>query len=124
MKKILVVEDEELIGDLLQRKLLQEGYYASVAKDGEEALKQIREEKPDIILLDIVLPRLNGFEVLAELKEDEALRQIPVIIISNSGQPAEIEKAKELGVRDWLVKTEFDPQEVLEKVKRQIGPAQ
>jgi len=74
------------------------------------------------VLLDIVLPRLNGFEVLAELKKDEALRQIPVIIISNSGQPAEIEKAKELGVRDWLVKTEFDPREVLEKVQRQIGP--
>ena len=122
MKKALIVEDEELIGDLLQKKLRQEGYYASVARDGEAALKQIREERPDIVLLDIVLPRLNGFEVLSELKKDEALRQIPVIIISNSGQPAEIEKAKELGVRDWLVKTEFDPREVLEKVQRQIGP--
>lgn len=122
MKKILVVEDEELIGDLLQRKLMQEGYYASVARDGEEALKQIQEDKPDMILLDIVLPRLNGFEVLEELKKDDVFRQIPVIIISNSGQPAEIERAKELGVRDWLVKTEFDPREVLEKVQRQIGP--
>jgi DNA-binding response OmpR family regulator len=124
MKKILIVEDEELIGDLLQKKLRQEGYFASVARDGEEALKQAREEKPDMVLLDIVLPRLNGFEVLSELKKDEALRQIPVIIISNSGQPSEIERAKELGVHDWLVKTEFDPQEVLEKVQRQIGPAQ
>ena len=124
MKKVLIVEDEELIGGLLQRKLRQEGYYASVAIDGEAALRQIREEKPDIVLLDIVLPRLNGFEVLSELKKDEALRQIPVIIISNSGQPAEIERAKELGVRDWLVKTEFDPQEVLEKVQQQIGSAQ
>ncbi|HEY4509832.1 MAG TPA: response regulator [Candidatus Paceibacterota bacterium] len=124
MKKVLIVEDEQLIGDLLQKKLRQEGYYASVAIDGEAALKQIREEKPDIVLLDIVLPRLNGFEVLSELKKDEELRQIPVIIISNSGQPDEIEKAKELGVRDWLVKTEFDPREVLEKVQRQIGSAQ
>ena len=122
MKKVLIVEDEELIGDLLQKKFRQEGYYASVARDGEAALKQIREERPDIVLLDIVLPRLNGFEVLEELKKDEALRQIPVIIISNSGLPAEIEKAKALGVRDWLVKTEFDPREVLEKVQRQIGP--
>ena len=122
MKKILIVEDEQLIGDLLQKKLRQEGYRVSLATDGEAALKQIREEKPDIVLLDIVLPRLNGFEVLSELKKDEALRQIPVIIISNSGQPDEIEKAKELGVRDWLVKTEFDPREVLEKVQRQIGP--
>lgn len=124
MKKVLIVEDEELIGNLLQKKMRQEGYYASVAIDGEAALKQIRQEKPDIVLLDIVLPRLNGFEVLSELKKDEELRKIPVIIISNSGQPAEIEKAKELGVRDWLVKTEFDPREVLEKVQRQIGPAQ
>lgn len=124
MKKVLVVEDEQLIGDLLQRKLREEGYYALVARDGETGLKQVREEKPDIVLLDIVLPRLNGFEVLSEMRKDEALRKIPVIIISNSGQPTEIEKAKEAGVRDWLIKTEFDPQEVLEKVQRHIGPAQ
>jgi len=61
---------------------------------------------------------------LAELRKDEELRKIPVIIISNSGQPAEIEKAREAGVRDWLIKTEFDPQEVLEKVRRQVGPPQ
>lgn len=118
------MEDEQLIGDLLQRKLREEGYYAFVARDGESGLKQIREEKPDIVLLDIVLPRLNGFEVLSEIRKDETLRQIPVIIISNSGQPTEIEKAKEAGVRDWLIKTEFDPQEVLEKVQRHIGLAQ
>jgi len=123
MKKVLVVEDEQLIADLLQKKLIKEGYYAFAAGDGEAALQQIREERPDIVLLDIVLPRMNGFEVLAELRKDEELRKIPVIIISNSGQQAEIEKAKEVGVRDWLVKTEFDPKEVLEKVQKQIGPA-
>ncbi|HCM36619.1 MAG: hypothetical protein A3J30_01805 [Candidatus Wildermuthbacteria bacterium RIFCSPLOWO2_02_FULL_47_9c] len=124
MKKVLVVEDEQLIADLLQKKLIKEGYYAFAAGDGEAALQQIREERPDIVLLDIVLPRMNGFEVLAELRKDEELRKIPVIIISNSGQPAEIEKAREAGVRDWLIKTEFDPQEVLEKVRRQVGPPQ
>lgn len=124
MKKILIVEDEQLIADLVQRKLQDEGYYAFVARDGEEAVKQIREGRPDLILLDIVLPRLNGFDVLAEIQKDEELKLIPVIIISNSGQPEEIERAKAAGVRDWLVKTEFDPKEVLEKVRRQIGPAQ
>ena len=124
MKKILIVEDEQLIADLMQRKLQDEGYYAFVARDGEEAVKQIREGRPDLILLDIVLPRLNGFDVLAEIQKDEELKLIPVIIISNSGQPEEIERAKAAGVRDWLVKTEFDPKEVLEKVRRQIGPAQ
>ena len=124
MKKVLVVEDEQLIADLLQKKLIKEGYYAFAAGDGEMALQQIRKEHPDVVLLDIVLPRLNGFEVLAQMRREEELRKIPVIIISNSGQPAEIEKAREAGVRDWLIKTEFDPQEVVEKVRRQIGPPQ
>lgn len=124
MKKILIVEDEQLIADLLQRKLRRAGYYAFVARDGEDALKQIREQRPHLILLDIVLPRLNGFEVLSELKKDQELGRTPVIIISNSGQPVEIEKAKAAGVRDWLIKTEFDPQEVLEKVRQQIGNSQ
>ena len=124
MKKILIVEDEPLIAELMQRRLQDEGYYAFVARDGEDALKQIREERPDLILLDIILPRLNGFGVLAELEKDEELKLIPVIVISNSGEPEEIERAKAAGVRDWLVKTDFDPKEVLEKVRVQIGPAQ
>src|SRR3989344_2938155 len=124
MKKVLVVEDEQLIADLLQKKLIKEGYYAFAAGDGEMALQQIREDHPGVVLLDIVLPLLNGFEVLAQMRREEELRKIPVIIISNSGQPAEIEKAREAGVRDWLIKTEFDPQEVVEKVRRQIGPPQ
>ena len=124
MKKVLIVEDEELIGDLLQRKLRANGYYVFLARDGETALQQISKEHPHLVVLDIVLPRLNGFEVLSELRKDEELRKIPVIIISNSGQPTEIEKAKEAGVRDWLIKTEFDPQEVVEKVRRQIGDPQ
>lgn len=122
MKKVLVVEDEELIADLLQRKLQKQGYYAFVARDGEEGLERIKAERPDLVLLDILLPRLNGFEVLHEMKKDEELKKIPVIIISNSGQSSEIDKAKEIGVRDWLIKTEFDPEEVVEKVKKQIGP--
>ena len=71
MKRILIVEDEQLIAELVQRKLQDEGYYAFVARDGEEAVKQIREGRPDLILLDIVLPRLNGFGVLAEIQKDE-----------------------------------------------------
>jgi len=118
------VEDEQLIAELLQRKLQDEGYYAFVARDGQDALKQTKERRPDLILLDMVLPRLNGFDVLAELEKDEEGKLIPVIIISNSGEPEEIARAKAAGVRDWLVKTDFDPKEVLEKVRRQIGPAQ
>ena len=121
MKKILIIEDEELIYELLQRKLTQEGYEISIAKDGVEGLEKMREVKPDLILLDIVMPKKGGFEVMEEIQKDENLKDIPVIVISNSGQPVELDKAKALGARDWLIKTEFDPQEVISKVIRQIG---
>jgi two-component system alkaline phosphatase synthesis response regulator PhoP len=120
MKKILIIEDEEVLLDLLQKKLTQEGYQIEVAKDGQVGLAKIREDKPDLILLDIVMPKMGGFEVMEELNKDEQLRGIPIIIISNSGQPVELSRAKELGVRDWLVKTDFDPQEVVDKVKKQL----
>jgi CheY-like chemotaxis protein len=122
-KKILLVEDEDIMIDLLQRKLKKEGYEVFVARDGEEGLKKMREmdPKPDLILLDIIMPKMGGFEVMEEMAKDESLKNIPVIVISNSGQPVELDRAKQLGAKDWLIKTEFDPNEVLEKVKKQIG---
>jgi len=120
-KKILIVEDEEIMYSLLERKLRAEGYDVIVAKDGEEGLLKMHEEKPDLILLDIIMPKKGGFEVMEEMQKEKELRDIPVIVISNSGQPVELDKAQQLGAKDWLIKTEFDPQEVIEKVKRQIG---
>ncbi|PJB16017.1 response regulator [Candidatus Falkowbacteria bacterium CG_4_9_14_3_um_filter_38_19] len=120
-KKILLVEDEELMINLLQRKLTKEGYEISVARDGEEGLKEMREIKPDLVLLDIIMPKMGGFEVMEEMGKDKELKKIPVVIISNSGQPVELDEAQRLGARDWLIKTEFDPQEVVDKVIKQIG---
>lgn len=120
-KKILLVEDEEIIIDLLKRKLSQEGYEVLIARDGEEGLKKMKETKPDLILLDIIMPKKGGFEVMEEMNKDPELKEIPVIVISNSGQPVELDRAQKLGAKDWLIKTEFDPREVLEKVKKQIG---
>ncbi len=120
-KKILLIEDEELIITLLQRKLEKEGYKVSVARNGVEGMEKMREDKPDLILLDIVMPRMGGFEVMGEMRKEKELRVIPIIIISNSGQPVELDRAKKMGVRDWLIKTEFDPKEVLSKVRKQIG---
>ncbi len=120
-RKILLVEDEEIMIGLLQRKLQQAGYQVSVAKNGEEGLEKMKEEKPDLILLDIIMPKMGGFEVMEEMNKDKKLKKIPVIIISNSGQPVEIGKAQELGAKDWLIKTQFDPQEVIDKVVKQIG---
>jgi len=121
MKKILLIEDEEIMIGLLQRKLTKEGYEISVAGDGEEGLKVMREVKPDLILLDIIMPKMGGFGVMEKINKDPELKKIPVIVISNSGQPVELDRAQKLGAKDWLIKTEFDPQEVVDKVIAQIG---
>jgi len=125
-KKILLVEDEELMIDLLQRKLTKEGYEISVARDGEAGLKAMKDTlqagyPPDLVLLDIIMPKMGGFEVMEEMGKDKNLKDIPVIVISNSGQPVELDRAQKLGAKDWLIKTEFDPQEVVDKVVKQIG---
>ncbi len=121
MKKILIIEDEEILSSLLQKKLTNEGYEVDVAEDGEEGMRKVREMLPDLVLLDIIMPKKGGFEVMEEMSEDEQLSSIPIIVVSNSGQPVEIDRAQKLGAKDWLVKTEFDPQEVIEKVVSQIG---
>ena len=115
-QKILIVEDEKILLDAIAKKLQKEDYEIVTALDGEEGLEKIEKERPYLILLDILMPKVNGIEVLEKMHNDEELSKIPVIIISNSGQPVEIEKALSLGVRDYLVKAEFDPDEVLKKV--------
>lgn len=120
-KKIVLVEDEEILIKLLEDKLASEGYQVITARDGAEGLEKIKEGKPDLILLDIIMPKMGGFEVMEELNKDEMLAKIPVVIVSNSGQPVELERAKKMGVKDWLIKTEFDSREVVEKVKNLIG---
>jgi len=124
MKKLIIIEDEETLLNLLDKKLNQEGYSVDIARDGEEGLEKIRNNRPDLILLDIVMPKMGGFEVMEILRKDEELNTIPIIIISNSGQPVELDRAKELGVVDWLIKTDFDPQEVVDKVKKQFNKEQ
>jgi len=121
MKKILLFEDEEIMVDLLQRKLTKEGYEVFIARDGEEGMRTLREKNPDLVLLDIVMPKMSGFEAMEEMIKDKKLVKIPVIIISNSGQPVELDRVQKLGAKDWLIKTEFDPQEVVDKVAKQIG---
>lgn len=120
MKKIIIIEDEEVLLDLLKKKLVQEGYQVISARDGLDGLDKIKTEAPDLILLDIVMPKKGGFEVMEELNKDNKLKDIPVIIISNSGQPVELNRIKKLGAVDWLIKTNFNPQEVVGKVKKYL----
>lgn len=116
--KILLIEDDKLLRSLLVKKLTSAGYEMMTACDGQEGLELMRSDSPQLILLDIIMPRKSGFEVIKEMKKDENLKNIPIIIVSNSGQPVEIGKAKEMGVKDWIIKTEFSTQDVLDKVRK------
>lgn len=120
-KKILVIEDEEIMIGILEKKLSQASYAVDVARDGVDGLEKMRENKPDLILLDLIMPKLGGFGVIKKMKEDPLLKDIPIIIISNSGQPVELNKVQKLGVKDWLIKINFNPKEIIDKVRKQIG---
>jgi len=113
--KVLIIEDEESLIELLAAKLTKEGYEVEKALDGKDGVKKVYKWKPDLILLDIVMPKMDGYEVLEELNEKG--NKIPIIIISNSGQPVEIEKTKKLGAVGHLIKTEFSPLDVLNAVR-------
>lgn len=123
MAKILVVEDEPTVLNALRVKLEKEGYTVLVAQDGEEALDKIR-TRPDAVILDIQLPKKTGLEVLEEVQSLPQLRSIPIIVISNSGQPLELEQAVRLGAKDFLIKTQFTPQDVLDKLKLHLASGQ
>lgn len=116
-KKILIIEDDRFLRELIKRKLITEGFEVSEAVDGEEGIKKIQEEKPELVLLDLILPGIDGFEVLNRAKNNEATRQIPVIILSNLGQREEIDRGLKLGAVDYMVKAHFTPGEIIEKIK-------
>lgn len=120
-KKILIVEDDQFLRELITQKLLKEGYDIVEAIDGEKGLKSVKEEKPDLILLDLILPGIDGFEVLAKVKEDLNLSQIPVIILSNLGQRDDIERGLKMGAVDYLIKAHFTPGEIIAKIKGILG---
>lgn len=120
-KRIIIVEDDAVLRDVLGEKLEKSGYIVDKAEDGVIAMEKIRAVKPDCVLLDILMPRKSGIEVLEDMHADPLLKDIPVIIISNSGQPVEIKRAQELGAREFLIKAVFDPNEVLEKVEKVLA---
>ena len=115
-KKILIVEDDNFLRKLVLRKLSSEGYDVSEALDGEQGVKKAQTENPDLILLDLILPGIDGFEVLAQIKNNKETSLIPVIILSNLGQKEDIEKGFNLGAVDYLIKAHFTPNEIIEKV--------
>ena len=121
MKTILFIEDESTLQKTVGQILEQEGYEIKGALDGETGLALAKREKPDLILLDLILPKLDGFEVLKGLKQDEATRSIPVIILTNLNSSEDKKKGLSLGADDYLAKSEKTPPEVLAKVEKLLG---
>ena len=116
--KILLIEDEQILADVLQEKLREANFTVELAVDGEVALGQARSFHPDLIILDLILPKKDGFEVLGELKSDVLLKHVPVVVLSNLGQDEEIKRAFSLGAVDYMVKTQHPINEVVEKIKK------
>jgi len=116
--KVLVVEDDTVLREVLVSKLREKQYEVSEAEDGEQAMQSMRSNRPDLILLDIIMPRMDGMQVMEAMQKDAELSGIPVIVVSNSGQPVEVERAKQLGAKDFLIKAVFEPNEVIEKVAK------
>jgi len=121
MNKILIVEDEDFLVRALEDNLVAEGYTVDIAKNGEKAIGKIRKKKPNLVLLDILMPKKDGFYVLEEMKKNPEWKLIPVVVLSNlgsnRGEDAAIKRAMEMGAEDYLVKSQHPIQEVIEKVK-------
>lgn len=117
---ILIVEDDEFISDVYMKKLALEGFEMDLAKDGEEALRKIRDRKPDIVLLDIMIPLKDGFQVLTELRADAALSDIRVVVMSNLSQGKDIARAKELGALDYIVKSNVSLPDMVQRIRKAL----
>jgi len=120
MNHVLVVEDEDFLVRALKDNLISEGHTVAVAMDGEAVFDELRKKKPSIILLDLLLPKKNGFDVLKQIRQSPEWQLIPVIILSNLGEDSEIKRALELGANDYFVKSQHPIQEVIEKVREYV----
>ncbi len=118
---IMLVEDDKFLRELLVRKLESAGFKISTAVDGQEAFRKTKDEMPDIVLLDLVLPGIEGFDILEQIRKDEKTKDIPVIILSNLGQKEEVDKGMQLGASDYLIKAHFTPDQIIKKVRDILG---
>jgi len=117
MAKILLVEDDSFLSSLLKNRLQKEGFEIALAKDGEQAISSLKSDKYDIVLLDIILPKKSGFEVLEEMRQDPLLEKMGVIIISNLGQPEDMAKGQQLGAIEYFVKAKTSIDDLVSKIK-------
>lgn len=117
-KHVLIVEDDTFLENIYKTKFEMEGFRVTIVDNGGSALEEVKKKKPDIILLDILLPKLDGFAVLDLLKAEKEVKDIPVILLTNLGQKDDVEKGLEIGAVDYLIKAHFKPSEVVDKVRK------
>jgi len=117
-KTILLVEDDKFLRELLTKRLRDEKFLVHPVIDGEEAFRILDKERIDLILLDIILPGINGFEILKRIKEDPTIAHIPVMMLTNLGQRSDVDRGKDLGAEDYMVKAQYTPKEIVERIKR------
>jgi len=121
MKNILLVEDDSFLIDIYTTKMRESGFSVEVASEGEEAVRKAKEEKFDLVLLDIVLPKVDGWDILRQIKAESKLKDLKVIIISNLSQKEEVEKGMNLGAEKYLIKAHYTPSEVVKEIKEVLG---
>ncbi|MBI3290824.1 response regulator [Candidatus Falkowbacteria bacterium] len=123
-KKILIIEDDKFLAKMLSRMLESHNYETTMASNGREGLLKASGGDVGLILLDIMLPDIDGFDLLETIKSNENVKKIPIIIMSNLGQPEDISQGKTLGAKDYLVKSDLSLDEVIKKIRKYLPPAQ
>jgi len=121
MKNILLIEDDPFLIDIYTTKLKEAGFKIEAATDGQEGQRKLTEKKFDLLVLDIVLPQIDGWEILKKIKQDLKLKFLPVIILSNLGQKGEVEKGMKLGATKYLIKAHYTPSEVVAEIKQLLS---
>lgn len=118
MKKILLVEDDPFVSDIYNTKFREEGFEIEVAADGQDCLNKLEDKKPDLLVLDIVLPKIDGWEILKKIKDNENLKDLKVVILSNISQKEDVEKGLNFGAIEYFIKAHYTPTEICEKIKK------
>lgn len=121
MAKILFVEDDPLIVKIYTTRLTADGYTVLSAENGEDGLKLAEQEIPDLVVLDIMMPKIDGFGVLEKLRQNQKMQSTPILIYSNLAQEGEIERAKQMGATEFIVKANLSPIEMVEKIKKYVN---
>jgi two-component system, OmpR family, response regulator VicR len=119
-KKVMLVEDDRFLSSIIKTRLEKDGLLVTQAFDGEDAIKRLTEEQPDLIILDLIMPKMNGFEVLKEISTTPGLEKTPVVIVSNLAQDSDIEKARQLGAKEYFVKVKVSVDDLVGKIENLV----